>query len=69
MRRDRAIRQAFVELADTLVESYDLSDFLHLLAGRAVALLDVSEAGVVLADGSGRLRTALATARAQQHDR
>src|SRR4051812_21802593 len=50
------IRQTFVELADTLVESYDLVDFLHGLAGRAVDLLDVAEAGIVLADERGDLQ-------------
>ena len=53
---DHLIGQTFVELADTLVEGYDLVDFLHVLTERSVALLGVSEAGVVLSDGKGELR-------------
>jgi hypothetical protein len=50
------IRQTFVELADTLVEGYDLIEFLHGLAGRGVDLLGISEAGIVLADPQGNLQ-------------
>jgi hypothetical protein len=56
MALDRLIGQTFVDLADTLVEGYDLIDFLHLLTRRSVALLDVAEAGVALVDGTGTLR-------------
>jgi GAF domain-containing protein len=52
-----AIGSTFVELADTLVEGYDLIEFLHLLAERCVLLLGVAEAGVVLMDSHGKLRT------------
>ena len=48
--------RTFVELADTLVDSFDLIDFLHVLSDRCVALLGVSEAGVVLVDPAGHLR-------------
>ncbi len=50
------IGQTFVELADTLVDGYDLIDFMELLTERSVTLLEVSEAGVLLADGRGTLR-------------
>ena len=53
---DDRIGRTFVELADTLVEDYDLIEFLHLLAGRCVELLGVGESGVVLADAKGVLR-------------
>ena len=56
MSREELIGRTFVELADTLVEDYDVIEFLHLLAERCVQLLGVSEAGVVLFDGHGRLR-------------
>ena len=56
MARDGLIGRTFVELADTLVEGYDVIDFLQVLAERCVELLDVSEAGVVLADPAGNLR-------------
>jgi len=50
------IGRTFVELADTLVEGYDLIEFVHLLAERCVQVLGVDEAGVVLADEKGTLR-------------
>jgi transcriptional regulator with GAF, ATPase, and Fis domain len=58
MAREQAVVETFVILADTLVDDYDVIDFLQSLAERCVALLDVSEAGIMLADGSGRLRHA-----------
>jgi len=56
MAREELIGRTFVELADTLVEDYDVIEFLHLLAERCVQLLGVTEAGVVLFDAHGRLR-------------
>ena len=56
MARDGLIGRTFVELADTLVEGYDVIEFLHVLAQRCVELLDVAEAGVVLPDPAGNLR-------------
>jgi hypothetical protein len=54
--RDDLIGRTFVELADTLVEGYDLLEFLLMLAERSVELLGITEAGVVLADPQGNLR-------------
>lgn len=56
MARDDLIGRTFVELADTLVEGYDLLEFLLMLAERSVELLGITEAGVVLADTHGNLR-------------
>ncbi len=56
MAREELIGRTFVELADTLVEDYDVIEFLHLLAERCVQLLGVSEAGVLMFDAHGRLR-------------
>lgn len=52
---DRRVRETFVELADTLVDDYDVIGFLDLLAHRVVELLDVTACGVVLADHHGTL--------------
>lgn len=49
------VARTFVELADTLVDDYDIIDFLHILTGRCADLLGVVDAGVVLADNGGGL--------------
>ncbi|RSN25226.1 transcriptional regulator [Streptomyces sp. WAC 05977] len=49
------LRETFVQLADTLVEDFDLVEFLDLFACRCVELLGVGAAGLVLADARGTL--------------
>jgi hypothetical protein len=56
MARETLIGRIFVELADTLVEGYDVIDFLHTLTGRCVELFDAAEAGVMLGAADGTLR-------------
>jgi GAF domain-containing protein len=56
--REQALVETFVTLADTLVDEFDVIDFLHGLAERSVEILDVSAAGIMLADLDGRLRHA-----------
>ncbi|MFG2126640.1 ANTAR domain-containing protein [Streptomyces sp. NPDC048751] len=55
------LAKTFVELADNLVADFDLIDFLRLLTDRCVGMLDVSAAGVLLADRDGRLRVMAAS--------
>ncbi|BEL01853.1 GAF and ANTAR domain-containing protein [Actinoplanes sichuanensis] len=45
----------FVEVADTLVEEFDLIDFLHMLTDRTADLVGASAVGLMLADGRGNL--------------
>ncbi|MEH1098282.1 GAF and ANTAR domain-containing protein [Micromonospora sp. CPCC 205561] len=45
----------FVEVADTLVDDFDLIDFLHMLTERAADLVSAAAVGLVLADQHGRL--------------
>jgi GAF domain-containing protein len=45
----------FVEVADTLVEEFDLIEFLHMLTDRAADLVGAAAVGLVLADHRGRL--------------
>jgi GAF domain-containing protein len=45
----------FVEAADTLVDEFDLLDFMHMLVDRARSLVDAAAAGLMLADERGRL--------------
>jgi transcriptional regulator with GAF, ATPase, and Fis domain len=54
----------FVDLADTLVDDFDVIDFLHMLTERSVALLGASAAGVMLADPRGEPRLAAASSEA-----
>jgi hypothetical protein len=61
MNRERHLAETFVELADTLVDDFDVIDFLQVLAVRCVELLDVAAAGIVLADQGGSLRTVAAS--------
>jgi GAF domain-containing protein len=47
---ETALAEVLVELADTLVDDFDVIDFLHVLTERCVQLLDVSAAGILLTD-------------------
>jgi GAF domain-containing protein len=48
--------ETFVELADTLIDDFDVIEFLHLLSGRCVELLGVDAAGLLLANAAGELQ-------------
>jgi transcriptional regulator with GAF, ATPase, and Fis domain len=58
------LSETFVELTDTLVAGFDVIDFLHVLTNRSVQLLDVSAAGLLLADPRGELRVVAASSEA-----
>src|SRR5580692_3851783 len=58
------LSETFVELTDTLVVGFDVIDFLHVLTDRSVQLLDVSAAGLLLADPRGDLRVVAASSEA-----
>jgi len=58
---EQRLARVFVELADTLVDDFDISEFLSGLVERCVELLDVAAAGVVLTDQKGRLAMAAAS--------
>ncbi|WP_194892421.1 GAF and ANTAR domain-containing protein [Catenulispora pinisilvae] len=60
--RERRLVETFVEVADTLVDDFDVIDLLHLLAERCVQLLDVDAAGIMLIDQRGNLHAAAASA-------
>ena len=53
----------FVDLADTLVDDFDLVEFLYTLVDRCAELLDVSAVGLMLADARGRLTVMASTSR------
>jgi transcriptional regulator with GAF, ATPase, and Fis domain len=58
---EQQLAEAFVEMADTLVDDFDLMEFLHRLTDRCVSLLDVSAAGLLLTDQRGALRMVAAS--------
>lgn len=50
------LAEVFVELADTLVDDFDVVDLLQTLTERSVELLSVGAAGLLLSDQRGDLR-------------
>jgi GAF domain-containing protein len=50
------LAQIFVEVADTLIDEFDLIDFLQMLTVRVADLVDASAVGILLADHRGNLR-------------
>jgi GAF domain-containing protein len=58
------LSETFVELTDTMVADFDVIDFLHVLTSRSVELLNVSAAGLLLADPRGELRVVAASSEA-----
>jgi len=59
--REALLITAFVGLADTLVDDYDIIDLLDRLAGYCVELLAADAAGIMLADAHGKLRVVAST--------
>src|SRR6202142_3459192 len=60
----KLLSDTFVELTDTMVVGFDVIDFMHMLTNRSVELLDVSAAGLLLADPRGELRVVAASSEA-----
>jgi GAF domain-containing protein len=56
MVRETLLARTFVELADTLVDDFDVVELLTRLADRCVDVLDVGAAGLMLAAPDGDLR-------------
>jgi transcriptional regulator with GAF, ATPase, and Fis domain len=56
MAREQRLVEVFVELADTLVEEFDVVDFLQTLTERCVELVDTDAAGLMLDDQRGNLQ-------------
>ena len=50
------LAEVFVEVADTLVDDFDLIDFLQIITRRSSDLFNFSAAGLLLADDHGRLQ-------------
>lgn len=59
--REQVLARAFVSLADTLVDDYDVIELLTRLVGYSVELLAADAAGLLLADPRGQLQLAAAS--------
>jgi hypothetical protein len=59
--REALVLRAFVELADTLVDDYDVIDLLDRLAGYSVELLAADAVGILLGDAESALRVVAST--------
>jgi hypothetical protein len=66
MPREALLSRTFVELADTLVDEFDVVDLLTLLATRGVEVLGVSAAGVMLVAPEGGLRVVASSSEAMR---
>jgi GAF domain-containing protein len=58
MSREDRLAETFVTVSDTLVDDFDLIEFLQVLAERCVDLFDVTAAGIMIGDAQGQLRHA-----------
>lgn len=64
--REDLMTHTFVELADNLVDDFDVVELLALLGDRCVELFDAAAAGLVLTDAQGTLRLVAATSEAME---
>lgn len=61
MTTQQRLAEVFVELADTLVDDFDVVDLLQTLTDRTVELLDADASGLMLADQRGDLKLMAST--------
>lgn len=61
MSREQQVSDVFVQVADSLIDDFDLIEFLEELCAHCVSLLDVSAAGILLANEQGLLHTVAAS--------
>ena len=67
MPREQELLKAFIEFADTIVDEYDVVEFLHRLAKRCVELVDATEAGIMLTDRDGTLHYVASSSERMRH--
>jgi GAF domain-containing protein len=64
--RESLLTSTFVELADTLVDEFDIVELLTMLAGRCVQVLDVAAAGLMLVAPERELRVVASSSEAMR---
>ncbi len=62
--REELLADTFLQLADTLVEDFDIIELLTMLSGRCVDLLDAAATGILLADVHRSLHVVAASSEA-----
>jgi GAF domain-containing protein len=55
------LARTFVDVADSLVDDFDVLDLLHVLTTRCAELFGAAAVGLMLADGDGQLRVTVAS--------
>jgi GAF domain-containing protein len=66
MAREAVLARTLVDLADTLVDEFDVVELLTLLTDRCVDVLDVAAAGLMLVSPSGDLRVMASSSEAMR---
>ena len=66
MTREAVLARTMVELADSLVDDFDIVDLLTTLSERCVDVLDIAAAGVMLAAPDGELRVMTSSSEAMR---
>lgn len=66
MTREAVLARTLVELADTLVDDFDVIDLLIRLADRCVEVVDAQAAGIMLAASEGQLRVMASSSEAMR---
>ncbi|MGW0641278.1 GAF and ANTAR domain-containing protein [Streptomyces sp. EN27] len=61
MSREQQVSKVFVQVADSLIDDFDLIEFLEELCAHCVELLDVSAGGILLANEKDLLHTIAAS--------
>ena len=59
--REEQLNLAFVRVADTLTDDFDIIDLLHTLLDECTVILNLQAGGLMLADGSGDLQLMAST--------
>lgn len=62
--REQRLNEAFVKVADTLIDDYDIIDLLDTLVQECTALLDTQAGGLFLVDTNGDLQLMASTSEA-----
>ena len=64
--REALLARTFVDLADSLIDSFDVVELLTVLADRCVEVVDVAATGIMLASADGELRVLASSSEAMR---